>query len=77
VQRNGGLKVDDTRAQQSLTVLGSAPGSQSTVYRGVYVLYNRAIFVEVFGPDYDAVLSTFDSVVNEQLTYAPPTVRGR
>jgi hypothetical protein len=76
VQRNGGLKVDDTRAQQGLTVLGSAPGSQSTVYRGVYVLYNRAIFVEVFGPDYDAVLSTFDSVVNEQLTYAPPTVRG-
>ena len=77
VQRDGGLKVDDTRAQQGLTVLGSAPGSQSTVYRGVYVLYNRAVFHEVFGPDYDAVLSTFDSVVNQQLAYAPPTVRGR
>jgi hypothetical protein len=77
VQRDGGLKVDDTRAQQGLTVLGSAPGSRSTVYRGVYVLYNRAIFVEVFGPDYEAVLSTFDSVVNQQLSYAPPTVRGR
>jgi hypothetical protein len=77
VQRDGGLKVDDTRAQQGLTVLGSAPGSRSTVYRGVYVLYNRAIFIEVFGPDYEAVLSTFDSVVNQQLTYAPPTVRGR
>jgi hypothetical protein len=77
VQRDGGLKVDGTRAQQGLAVLGSAPGSRSTVYRGVYVLYNRAIFVEVFGPDYDAVLSTFDSVVNQQLTYAPPTVRVR
>ncbi|MGH3936642.1 MAG: hypothetical protein ACRDS1_16955 [Pseudonocardiaceae bacterium] len=77
VQRDGGLKVDASRAQQGLAVLGSAPGSRSIVYRGVYVLYNRAIFLEVFGPDYDAVLSTFDSVVNQQLTYAPPTVRGR
>ncbi len=75
VQRDGGLKVDDSRAQQGLAVLGSAPGSRSIVYRGVYVLYNRAIFLEVFGPDYDAVLSTFDSVVSQQLTYAPPTVR--
>ncbi|MGH3901011.1 MAG: hypothetical protein ACRDTA_22755, partial [Pseudonocardiaceae bacterium] len=76
VQRDGGLKIDDSRAQQGLTVLGTAPGSRSTVYRGVYVLYNRAIFLEVFGPDYDAALSTFDSVVAQQLIYAPPTVRG-
>ncbi|MGH3799523.1 MAG: hypothetical protein ACRDTD_05185 [Pseudonocardiaceae bacterium] len=77
VQRDGGLKVDESRAQQGLAVLGSAPGTRSTVYRAVYVLYNRAIFLEVFGPDYDAVLSTFDSVVTQQLIYAPPTVRGR
>ncbi len=77
VQRDGGLKVDESRAQQGLAVLGSAPGTRSTVYRGVYVLYNRAIFLEVFGSDYDAVLSTFDSIVTQQLIYAPPTVRGR
>lgn len=77
VQRDGGLKVDESRAQQGLAVLGSAPGSRTIVYRGVYVLYNRAIFFEVFGSDYDAVLATFDSVLNQQLTYAPPTVRGR
>ncbi|MGH3812544.1 MAG: hypothetical protein ACRDUV_08820 [Pseudonocardiaceae bacterium] len=75
VQRDGGLKVDESRAQQGLAVLGSTPGTRSTVYRGVYVLYNRAIFLEVFGPDYDAVLSTFDSIVTQQLIYAPPTVR--
>ena len=65
--------------------MGTALGTPSTVYRGVYVLYNRVIFVlynrviflEVFGPDYDAVLSTFDSLVDQQVTYAPPTVRGR
>ena len=77
VQRDGGLKVDDSRAQQGVAVLGSAPGSRSIVYRGVYVLYNRVIFFEVFGSDYDAVLASFDSVLNQQLTYAPPTVRGR
>ncbi|MGH3920807.1 MAG: hypothetical protein ACRDSG_17515 [Pseudonocardiaceae bacterium] len=77
VQRDGGLKIDESRAQQGLAVLGSAPGTPSTVYRGVYVLYNRAIFLEVFGSDYDAVLSTFDSIVTQQLIYAPPTVRGR
>ncbi|MGQ0718672.1 MAG: hypothetical protein ACT4NP_15455 [Pseudonocardiales bacterium] len=77
VQRDGGLKVDESRAQQGLTVLGSAPGTRSIVYRGVYVLYDRAIFLEVFGSDYDAVLSTFDSIVTQQLIYAPPTVRGR
>jgi hypothetical protein len=60
-----------------LAVLGSAPGSRTIVYRGVYVLYNRAIFFEVFGSDYDAVLATFDSVLSQQATYAPPTVRGR
>ncbi|MDQ4093359.1 MAG: hypothetical protein M3143_08145 [Actinomycetota bacterium] len=77
VQRDGGLKVDDSRAQQGLAVLGSAPGSRTIVYRGVYVLYNRAIFFEVFGSDYDAVLATFDSVLSQQLSHAPPTVRGR
>ena len=77
VQRDGGLKVDDSRAQQGVAVLGSAPGSRSIVYRGVYVLYNRVIFFEAFGSDYDAVLASFDSVLNQQLTYAPPTVRGR
>ncbi|MGH3752496.1 MAG: hypothetical protein ACRDRP_07330 [Pseudonocardiaceae bacterium] len=75
VQRDGGLTVDDTRAQQGVAVLGSGSGTSSTAYRAVYVLYNRAIFVEVFGPDRDSVLSAFDFVVNQQVNYAPPTVR--
>jgi len=74
-QLDGGLRADDNRALQGVAVMGSAPGSESTVYRAVYVLYNRAIFVEVFGPNRDAVLATFDSLVKQQVTYAPPTVR--
>ncbi|HEV7452961.1 MAG TPA: hypothetical protein VGO16_16575 [Pseudonocardiaceae bacterium] len=77
VQRDGGLTVDDTRAQQGVAVLGTGLSAPSTVYRAAYVLYDRAILVEVFGSDRDSVLSTFDFVVNQQVTYAPPTVRGR
>jgi 4'-phosphopantetheinyl transferase EntD len=74
-QRNGGLKDDDGRALQGVTVLGSAEGDAETVYRAVYVLYHRIVFFEVFGSNHDAVLADFDSLLNEQVTYAPPTVR--
>jgi hypothetical protein len=74
-QYEGGLKADDTRSLKGMTVLGSAPGSQSTVYRAVYVLYNRTIYVEVFGANRDAVLTTFDSLIKQQVAHAPPTVQ--
>lgn len=75
VQRNGGLKADQDRAQQGVTVLGTPEDSPSTVYRAVYVLYDRVIFFEVFGPDRSTVLASFDSILEEQVAYAPPTVR--
>lgn len=75
VQRDGGLKPDDDRALQGVAVLGSDLDAASTVvYRAVYVLYNRAIYFEVFGPDRDAVLATFDSLISQQVAHAPPTV---
>ncbi len=74
-QLDGGLKADDNRALQGVAVMASAPGSGSATYRGVYVLYNRAIFVDVSGPNRDAVQATFDSLIKQQVTYAPPTVR--
>lgn len=75
VQREGGLSVERTRALQGVAVLGSAPTSETTVYRAVYVLYHRVIYFEVFGTDRDAVLTTFDELMKAQLTHAPPTVR--
>ncbi len=75
VQLDGGLKADDNRALRGVAVMGSVPGSQPTAYRAVYVLYNRAIYFEVFGPNRDSVLATFDFVINQQVNYAPPTVR--
>lgn len=74
-QLAGGLKADNNRALQGMTVMGSLPGSQTTVYRAVYVLYNRTIYVEVFGSNRDAVLGTFDALIRQQVTHAPPTVQ--
>jgi len=74
-QLDGGFKADDNRALQGMAVMASAPGSGFATYRAVYVLYNRAIFVDVSGPSRDAVQATFDALIKQQVTYAPPTVR--
>ncbi|MGH3549419.1 MAG: hypothetical protein ACRDQU_15200 [Pseudonocardiaceae bacterium] len=74
-QLDGGLKADDNRAMQGMVVMASAPDSAAATYRAVYVLYNRAIFVDVSGPNRDAVQATFDALVKQQVTHAPPTVR--
>ena len=74
-QFDGGLKADDTRSLKGMTVMGSVPGSPSTVYRAVYVLYNRTIYVEVFGPNRETVLTTFDFLINQQVAHAPPTIQ--
>jgi hypothetical protein len=72
---DGGLKADDKRALQGVAVLGSVPGSDSTAYRAVYVLYNRAILVDVHGSNHDAVVTMFDAMLHQQVNQAPPTVR--
>ena len=74
-QLDGGLKADDNRALQGMAVMASAPGEGSATYRAVYVLYNRAIFIDVSGPNREAVQATFDALVKQQVTHAPPTVR--
>jgi hypothetical protein len=74
-QLDGGFKTDNNRALQGMMVMASVPDSGSATYRAIYVLYNRAIFIDVSGPNRDAVQATFDSLVKQQVTYAPPTVR--
>ena len=70
-----GLEEDQSRAQQGVTVLGTPENSPSTTYRAVYVLYERVILLEVFGSPRNTVLANFDSLVEEQVNFAPPTVR--
>jgi len=75
VQRDGGLKYDRGRALQGVNVLGTVRTSDSTVMRAVYVVYDRVVYFEVFGPDRRAALDTFDLLLEQQVAYAPPTVR--
>ncbi|HEX2297646.1 MAG TPA: hypothetical protein VHH34_03860 [Pseudonocardiaceae bacterium] len=75
VDEQHGLQQDQSRAQQGVTVLGTAEDSPSTTYRAVYVLYDRVILLEVFGSARNGVLANFDSLLEEQVNYAPPTVR--
>ncbi|MGH4017966.1 MAG: hypothetical protein ACRDT0_01705 [Pseudonocardiaceae bacterium] len=75
VQRDGGLREDPKRALQGVTVLGTPSQSGSTVVRAVYVLYDRAVYVEAFGADRESVLNNFDQLLADQVNYAPPTVR--
>ena len=75
IESQGGLKADDSRALQGVTVMGSVPASTESAYRAVYVLYKRVIFFEVLGADRSDVLATFDSLIKQQVTDAPPTVR--
>jgi hypothetical protein len=75
IESQGGLKADDSRALQGVTVMGSVPASTESAYRAVYVLYKRVIFFEVLGADRGDVLATFDSLIKQQVTDAPPTVR--
>ncbi|MGH2843465.1 MAG: hypothetical protein ACRDKL_07770, partial [Solirubrobacteraceae bacterium] len=67
IQLDGGLKDDDNRALQGVSLLGNVPVSETAVYRAVYVLYKRVIFVEVFGPNRSAAQTSFYSLINQQV----------
>jgi hypothetical protein len=79
VRSGGGIEIAHAPALRGVTVIRSVPGSDKPVYRAVYVLYNRVIFFEVLGnsrDDADAVLKTFNSLVDQQvMIHAPPTAR--
>jgi hypothetical protein len=71
----GGVRPDTSRAQQGVKVYASSESTKDHVFRAVYVLYDRAVEVEVFGPDRTAVAKLFDDVLAHQLQHAPPTLR--
>ncbi|MFD6065877.1 DUF1707 domain-containing protein [Amycolatopsis lurida] len=72
-QLEGGLTADRDLAMRGVPVfLGNSP--DSTVYRAVYVLYNRVIIVEAFGPEAQAE-QAFRTLLNAQVQKAPPTER--
>lgn len=74
-QKNGGLSPNSDLSMQGVPVYSTSAKSSQGVYRAVYVLYNRVIILETFGPDRDAAKSLFSDLLQQQVTYAPPTQR--
>ena len=75
VQTGGGVPGDQQHSMQGVPVFSVPPGPTTSVFRAVYVLYNRVIIVETFGSGYNTVEQTFSQVLHQQVNLAPPTIR--
>jgi hypothetical protein len=73
-EQEGGLTVNRNLSLHGVQVFSAADSTQQ-VYRAVYVLYNRVVIIDSFGPSKDAVLSSFKTLMTAQVQKAPPTER--
>lgn len=73
-EQEGGLTVNRNLSLHGVPVFSAADSSQQ-VYRAVYVLYNRVIIIDSFGPSKDATLSSFKTLLTAQVQKSPPTER--
>jgi hypothetical protein len=75
-QRTGGLPANTGLSMKGVPVFSTPVDTKDAVFRAVYVLYNRVVIVETFGPDRAAVQEQFQQLLNSQVQLAPPTQRG-
>lgn len=73
-EQEGGLTANRNLSLHGVQVFSAADSSQQ-VYRAVYVLYNRVVIVDSFGPSKDATLASFKTLLTAQVQKAPPTER--
>ncbi|HET6706744.1 SHOCT domain-containing protein [Amycolatopsis sp.] len=73
-EQEGGLTVNRNLSLHGVPVYSAADSNQQ-VYRAVYVLYNRVVIIDSFGPSKDATLSSFKTLLTAQVQKAPPTER--
>ncbi|RSM38711.1 DUF1707 domain-containing protein [Amycolatopsis balhimycina DSM 5908] len=73
-EQEGGLTVNRNLSLHGVPVYSAADSTQQ-VYRAVYVLYNRVIIIDSFGPSKDATLSSFKTLLTAQVQKSPPTER--
>lgn len=74
-QRDGGLPPNENLALRGVPVYSTPDRAKDQVYRAVYVLYERVVIIETFGPDRDAVRSQFQDLLTQQVNLAPPSLR--
>ncbi|SFP88703.1 hypothetical protein SAMN05421810_103746 [Amycolatopsis arida] len=75
VQQQGGIPANRDLSMQGVPVFSNAASASTSVFRAVYVLYDRVIIVECYGPDRPTVQQTFVGLLSNQVEYAPPSVR--
>jgi hypothetical protein len=73
-EQEGGLTVNRNLSLHGVPVFSAADSSQQ-VYRAVYVLYNRVVIIDSFGPQKDATLTSFKTLLTAQVQKSPPTER--
>ena len=73
-QQEGGLTANRDLSMHGVPVFSSASSGDSTVFRGVYILNNRVIIVDVYGPD-EKAKQAFQTLLESQVSKAPPTER--
>jgi hypothetical protein len=76
VQRTGGIPANQDLSMNGVQVFSSSGSASESVFRAVYVLYNRVIIVETIGPDRTSVQKQFQELLSSQVQHAPPTQRG-
>lgn len=74
-QQEGGIPAERELAMQGVQVYAAGAQGDSVV-RGVYVLYDRVIIIDVFGEGRKNVEPLFNELLEEQVNHAPPTYTG-
>lgn len=74
-QKEGGLSLNEGLSLVGVPVYSSPANAGNSVYRAVYVLYNRVVIVEAYAAAPDEAETAFKQLLSQQLELAPPTVR--
>ncbi|EHR59038.1 SHOCT domain-containing protein [Saccharomonospora cyanea] len=71
-QQEGGIPAVRELSMQGVQVFG-AGADKDSVLRGVYVLYDRVVILDVFGEGRKNIEPVFTELLDEQINHAPPT----
>ncbi|WP_116044596.1 DUF1707 domain-containing protein [Amycolatopsis palatopharyngis] len=74
-QEEGGIPARPELSLQGVPVYGTGETAKKSVFRGVYVLYDKVVIVEQFGTDPASTKQKFEDLLADQLELAPPTQR--
>lgn len=74
-QQEGGIPDRPELSLQGVPVYGTGETAEKSVFRAVYVLYDKVVIVEQFGSDPATTRQKFKELLEDQLELAPPTLR--